>query len=451
MRLTAAALGVLVVLLSSACQDWPQYMGNAGLTGNASGETTIAVSNVGSLTQAFEVPVSTSGPQVSTPSVSGSTMFAASSDGTLVAASTSDAGCSGTPAVCMPLWTAYLGHYDLMSQPVVAGGIVFEKGELRTGATKPVLAAFDAAGVTNCSGTPKVCQPLWTAPVDSPWGLNVADGKVFINNVATNRLEVFDAAGVTNCSGTPKVCQPIWTAVATSSFGVPAVAGNKVYVAEGVPSRVEVFDEAAVTNCSGSPTTCLPLFTVPLPANSTNSVDVSGGIGYINAGIGTGTPVYLVAFDATGTVGCTGAPLVCQPIWTASMPGMHDFSATPAVAGGRVFDDLTPISDSGPGTLYGYDATGATKCSGSPVVCQPVFTATTNSSGWQSPTIANGVVFAGGQAFDAAATVNCSGSAPVTCAPLWTGPASTYSSAAISNGKVYLGGDDGLIHVYQLP
>ena len=33
-----------------------------------------------------------------------------------------------------------------------------------------LVYAFDALGQTNCSGTPKVCQPLWSAGVEIPAG-----------------------------------------------------------------------------------------------------------------------------------------------------------------------------------------------------------------------------------------------------------------------------------------
>ena len=52
------------------------------------------------------------------------------------------------------------------SSPAVAGGVVY------VGATDGKLYAFDANGVTGCSGTPKTCTALWTAatvvPVSSP-------------------------------------------------------------------------------------------------------------------------------------------------------------------------------------------------------------------------------------------------------------------------------------------
>src|SRR5206468_496644 len=100
------------------------------------------------------------------------------------------------------------------------------------------LYAFDAAGNTNCSGTPKSCTPLWTASTATQQPGNiagpptVANGVVYV--VALAGMYAFDAAGTTNCSGSPKTCAPLWT---TSTSGVdenigiaPAVANGVVYV-----------------------------------------------------------------------------------------------------------------------------------------------------------------------------------------------------------------------------
>jgi eukaryotic-like serine/threonine-protein kinase len=47
------------------------------------------------------------------------------------------------------------------------------------------------------------------------------------------------------------------------------------------------------------------------------------------------------------------------------------------------------------GTLYAYDATGNTDCSGTPKTCAPVWTATTGARILSSPTVANGMVYVG--------------------------------------------------------
>jgi hypothetical protein len=113
------------------------------------------------------------------------------------------------------------------------------------------LAAYDAAGTTNCSGTPKTCQPLWTAATFYPQGPSpptVANGVVYVSSgecsqqceITDSALEAFDAAGTTNCSGVPKTCQPLWATFGSSetsdlrssaviSHGVVYVGLDKLY------------------------------------------------------------------------------------------------------------------------------------------------------------------------------------------------------------------------------
>ena len=87
----------------------------------------------------------------------------------------------------------------VISSPAVANGVVY------VGSGDDKLYAFDAPGNTNCSGMPRICSPLWTAPtgaaVDSSPA--VANGVVFVGSF-DHHLYAFDAAGNLGCSGTPK-------------------------------------------------------------------------------------------------------------------------------------------------------------------------------------------------------------------------------------------------------
>jgi hypothetical protein len=103
--------------------------------------------------------------------------------------------------------------------PAVANGIGYTVGEVYTDYSEYAdvwLIAFDAGGKTNCSGTPAMCEPLWiaTAGVDmrpyEPYSPAVVGGVVYVSS--GNGLSAFDATGTTNCSGTPKICTPLWTA-----------------------------------------------------------------------------------------------------------------------------------------------------------------------------------------------------------------------------------------------
>jgi outer membrane protein assembly factor BamB len=144
--------------------------------------------------------------------------------------------CSAGPPTktCASIWGAVVGD-SVASSPAFAVGVVYV-GADHDGAAGGALLAFDAAGRTNCSGTPNICQPLWKAAlggagfsdrVSSP---AVAGGAVYIGS-KDGKLYAFDAAGSTNCSGSPKTCQPLWTA--TTGAGIqasPAVANGVVYV-----------------------------------------------------------------------------------------------------------------------------------------------------------------------------------------------------------------------------
>jgi outer membrane protein assembly factor BamB len=132
--------------------------------------------------------------------------------------------CSGAPKTCTPLWTATTAGTG--ASAAVAKGVVYVFVELPA----EVLYAFDAAGSTHCSGVPKTCTPLWTAsPGGSEGGFRppaVANGVVYVSG--GQDLLGFDAAGSVNCSGTPRVCAPLWTAP-RDGFG-PVVANGMVYL-----------------------------------------------------------------------------------------------------------------------------------------------------------------------------------------------------------------------------
>jgi len=144
--------------------------------------------------------------------------------------------CSGTPKICAPLWSADTGS-GVVSSPAVANGVAYVGvGPSWDGSTDGELIAFDAAGRTNCAGTPKTCTPLWTTGaagsgvVSSP---AVANGVVYAGS-ANHNVSAFDAAGVTGCAGMPKVCAPLWSArSAGGGSSWPVVANGIVYAGSG--------------------------------------------------------------------------------------------------------------------------------------------------------------------------------------------------------------------------
>ena len=81
------------------------------------------------------------------------------------------------------------------SSPAVAGGVVYVGTE--SVGEDHNLYAFDAAGSTNCAGTPKTCTPLWVATMGSVVYSSpaVAGGVVYVGS-ENGLLYAFDAAGV---------------------------------------------------------------------------------------------------------------------------------------------------------------------------------------------------------------------------------------------------------------
>jgi outer membrane protein assembly factor BamB len=108
-------------------------------------------------------------------------------------------------------------------------------------------------------------QPLFTVPAQSDpiipgqFGPPVeSNGVVYAGSTSardtSGNLEAFDANGITNCSGTPKVCQPLWTGPTGPNTAVlgegtaPAVANGVVYIASteseasAIPPTLYAFD-----------------------------------------------------------------------------------------------------------------------------------------------------------------------------------------------------------------
>jgi outer membrane protein assembly factor BamB len=169
-------------------------------------------------------------PNDASPAVVGGVVYVAGGATLLAFDAGGVTNCSGSPKTCTPLWSAPTGGV-IFSSPAVAGGVVY------AGSFDKKLYAFDAGGVTGCSGLPKTCTPLWTGTtladdliISSP---AVANGLVFIGSGSSDhRVYAFDAAGTTGCSGTPKTCQPMWTGdTPAGARSSPAVAGGSLYVA----------------------------------------------------------------------------------------------------------------------------------------------------------------------------------------------------------------------------
>ena len=174
---------------------------------------------------------------------------------------------NATDATGPVLWSASLGTNGGFPAPVLANGFVFAA---RTTATGQSVAAYSPDGSSGCSGVPKVCTPLWTTaetPLSYPDApVAVSGGRLF--RATDTELRVYDAAGVQGCSGVPKVCAPLWSAPigGTSSAppGAPAVANGVVYTGAN-DGTVKAFDATGQTGCVGVPKVCTPLWTTSVP------------------------------------------------------------------------------------------------------------------------------------------------------------------------------------------
>ena len=245
---------------------------------------------------------------------------------------------------------------EVLGSPIVASGVLYVDS-LDTSSSTVSLEAFDAvSNATSCGGG--TCQPLWTAPLGS--GTAGADtggsSPAVVNGVvyagASNGLEAFDAAGVTNCSGTPKICAPLWRAsvgpIGTSS---PIVANGVVYVGS-TDDNLYAFDAAGVTNCSGTPSICDPLWSANTGGPVQSAPAVANGVAYVGS-----TDDDFYAFDAAGVTNCSGTPKTCSPLWSAMTSGPIEVS--PAVAGGVIYVGIDQGVFSGD-NLVAFDAAGNT-------------------------------------------------------------------------------------------
>ena len=270
----------------------------------------------------------------------------------------------------------------------------------------------------------------------------IANGILYVD--VTTRLYAFDATGAAGCADIPTTCTPLWTA-ATAYFDSMTVADGKVFVTDA--EGVQAFDAAGTTNCSGTPKACNPLWTTstnistgPAFVPGTGSPVVANGVLYV-PGYGDGLVprqggAYVDAFDPAGSTGCSGTPVVCGPMWTTSgVPGSDGNDGSPAIAGGVLY-----IANGK--TLYAFDAAGSAGCSGTPKACAPLWTGAMSGPSYPVVAVADGIVYSttesGLYAFDAAGTRNCSTlTTAKTCAPLWIASIRGGGGLAVANGVVY--------------
>jgi hypothetical protein len=177
---------------------------------------------------------------------------------------------------------------------------------------------------------------------------------------------------------------------------------------------------AGASRCSGTPVVCAPVWSASIPTVSVSSPAVSGDTVFAGAAIEGQWVLYAFAAGATS---CPGG---CLPKWTATFATADDeprTTASIAVDGGRVFVATPPVTDSDLGHVTAFDERGVTGCSaGPPRRCSPLFSVETTVSFAAAPVIAvaSGRLFVESvdatSVFDAAGVQGCSAGA---CAPLY--------------------------------
>jgi hypothetical protein len=463
---------VLLLTVVAGCNGWISYRGDPGLSGFNPDESILDTANVASLTELFAAQAS--GALVGAPVVVDDVVYVTSTAKELLAYHANGiTNCGNNHTNCQPMWKAALPT-DPLSAATVSGGLVYVVTPDRGGTSNGRLMAFKAGRGEGCAAVPgqvtRVCLPVWQAAASSEFGSPTVTGGVVyvahngtvpdspVNTLTPPALLAFDAAGSTNCGGTPRTCAPLWSASANAILG-PAVAGGRAYTVDVSTGVISAFDATGTSGCTDAPKVCAPLWT-SVAAPGTQPVE---NVVVVDGTVFRHRNESLAAFDAAGVENCTGSPTVCQPVWTAQAPWSNTLNLL-AVAYGNVYVG-------GGGTLGVFDAAGVVNCGGVPKTCSRLRNVTWDTGrfgeGLQAPgsslSIANGIGYiAIGQnaevaliAFDARTTNGCTADPTPVCpllariTPL-NGTIARPSTVGISGGRAYFGTADGVLHVFGL-
>jgi len=403
--------------------NWTQFRFNGRHTGRNPFETTINTSNVAFLGLSWQAQL---GKLVlsSSPAVVNGVAYIGSSDGRLWAYPAE--GC-GQDLCTEPLWSS-TSVAQILSSPTVSKGVVYVGSQTNFNSNNGKLNAFSANG---CGAS--VCPPLWQglAGPDSILESSpaVAKGKVFIG-AFDGKLYAFDAGGC----GAPK-CKPLWKGTTGGTIeSSPTVVKGVVYIGSD-DGKLYAFDADGCGTLN-----CGPLWMGPTGGPVFQSTPA-----FAKDKVYIGSDHSLSVFDAGG---CGASS--CDPLWQA-VDTLNFFNGSPAIAGGRVTIGL----ENG---LAVYPAGGCGQA-----ICDPLWT--DFGTGFQaavlsSPTVANGVVYAGRNTAEVLAwPANGCGSS--VCFEIWkgfTGDQIVSSSPTVVNGTVYIGSannlapedSQGRIYVWEL-
>jgi len=301
--------------------------------------------------------------------------------------------CSGTPRTCQPLWTATSTALD---SPVVGQGAVF----VSTGTT---IAAFDAAGTTNCSGAPKTCLPLWTSTAAACAGVatecrfsapSLSGGKVYAawaGNAGLGQasLQAFDAAGATGCSGTPKRCSPLWDSALRGNKPTPppTIADGRVFVIANFVDTLSGNTPGASIEAHDAATGAL-LWDAQNFGTFAYPPVVANGRLYLPAG-------HVRVFDSTGVQGCVpnGSARRCSGLFTISA---NEYDATAGLANGVLYLGSTPFWIEGttlPAAVRAFAVASLSPTCNQFDACTPAWTSPDLGSTTSAPVVSDGTVF----------------------------------------------------------
>jgi outer membrane protein assembly factor BamB len=404
--------------------DWPQFRFDSNRTGFNRFETVLNRRNVSQLQVSWQAQLGKL-VQFSSPAVVDGVVYIGSTDGVLWAYPAD--GC-GQDLCTTPLWRS-TNVAQILSSPTVKNGVVYVGSQTSFVSNDGKLNAFDANGCGQ-----DVCAPLWQGLAGPQSILDsspaVAGGTVFVG-AFDGKLYAFGADG---CGAA--TCEPLWTGATGGTIeSSPTVSRGVVYIGSD-DGRLYAFD---ARGCGAA--SCQPLWTGPLGSPPfQSSPAVSGGIVYMPS------QHALSAFDAEGCGAAT-----CSPLWQA-VDNVEFFNGSPAIARGRVY---VPLENGV--AVYAAAGCGEDRCD----ALWTLFGSGQQAAVLSSPTVANGVIYAGRNTGEVLAwPAGPCGS--FVCNQIWSGFINEQivsSSPTVVNGTLYIGSADrnfpessqGRIYVFELP
>jgi outer membrane protein assembly factor BamB len=404
--------------------DWTQFRFDQNHTGVQPFENVLNASNVPMLQLSWQAQLGAL-VDYSSPAVVNGVAYIGSSDGRLWAYPAK--GC-GQQICTAPLWSS-TSVGQIIDAPTVVNGLVYVGSQTSFSSNAGKLDVFRANG---CGKS--VCPPLWQGVAGQQSILQsspaVVGGRVYMG-AYDGKLYVFNASG---CGA--MLCQPLWTGTTGGPIeSSPTVNGSSVYIGSN-DGKLYAFPAAGC----GS-TACQPLWT-----GSTGETIFDSSPAVSNGTVFIGSVHRLSAFPAAGCGAAT-----CRPLWQASHQG--DFvNGSPAVFGGRVYIGLE--FDVGV-----FNASGCGQANCGPLWLD--FGTGTQADILSSPTIANGVVYAGKMNGEVLAW-KAGPCGKFVCNQIWsflTQDPIVNSSPTVVDGLLYIGGSNkfapqntaGRLYVFGLP